>query len=328
MTPVLEVVAGWDLADGVVDGVEPFEVDRHLADVIEHRLLGVLMAAMRAGDVHVDQPERVADAHQQAMAQVLLLEDTMLDAVGVLAAAGIEARLLKGAAVAHLLPEPGQRVFGDTDLLVPSDQLGPAAAALEAAGGVRAQPPVSDEWERRFAKSITMRWHGGTELDLHRTLAPGPYGHLVDLDELAASTATVAIGGVDVPTLERERHLVHAAIHAALGDVEPRLGNLRDIAVLLERSDLDVDRVMRTVVRWAAEAPFAVGVRAAGAIGARHAVVDCADAHRPRGRDRRLLASYAERDGRFRRQTLASLTVVPWSEKPALLRSLTTSRRG
>lgn len=327
MTSVLEVVAGWDLADGVVDGVEPFEVDRHLGDVIEHRLLGVLLAAMRAGDVHVDQPERVADAHQQAMAQALLLEDTMLDAVEALVDAGIAVKLLKGAALAHLLPDPGLRVFGDTDLLVPSERLGDAAAVLESHGAVRAQAPVSADWERRFAKSITMRWRA-TEVDLHRTLAPGPYGHLVDLDELAASAATVSIGGVEVPTIDPELHLVHAAMHAALGDVEPRLGNLRDIAVLLERSELDVDRVMRTVVRWGAEAPFAAGVKAAGAIGARHAIVDWAEAHRPRGRDRRLLASYADRDGRFRRQTLASLAVVPWSEKPALLRSLTTSRRG
>lgn len=326
MSSVLEVVAGWDLADGVVDGVEPFEVDRHLADVEAHRLIGVLMAAMRAGDIQVDRPDRVAAAHERAMAQCLLLEDTMLAAVEVLAEAGVDSRLLKGAAIAHLLPDPGLRTFGDTDLLVASDQLAAAAAALERSGGRRAQPPVSDTWERRFAKSITLHWRGRTEIDLHRTLAPGPYGHLVDLDELAASAAIVTVGGVEVLTLEPELHLVHGALHAALGDVEPRLGNLRDIAALLERGDLDVDRVMRTVVRWGAEAPFAVGVKAAGAIGARHAVVDWAEAYRPPARDRRLLASYAERDGRFRRQTLASLTVVPWRDKPALLRSLADRR--
>lgn len=328
MTGVLEMVAGWALADGVVDSVEPFEVDRHLPMVVEHRLTGVLSAAMRAGDIDVDRPDVVDAAHEAAMAQALLLEDTMLDAVAALADAGIPTRLLKGAALAHLLPDPGLRVFGDTDLLVPADRLAAAASALEPLGAARAQPPVSADWERRFAKSITLRWRAGTELDLHRTLAPGPYGHLIDLDELARGDDTVRIGGLDVATLSPELHLVHAAMHAALGDVEPRLGNVRDIAVLLERTDLDVDRVMRTVVRWGAEAPFARGVVAAGAIGARHAVVDWAEAHRPRGRDRRLLASYADRDGRFRRQTVASLSVVPWRDKPALLRSLTTSRRG
>ncbi|MEM8748257.1 MAG: nucleotidyltransferase family protein [Actinomycetota bacterium] len=328
MTGVLDVVAGWDLADGVVDDVEPFEVDRHLPLVIEHRLTGVLLAAVRAGDIHVDAPAAVFDAHESAMAQALLLEDTMLDAVEALADAGIRAQLLKGAAIAHLLPDPGLRVFGDTDLLVPSDRLGDAAAALEPLGAGRAQAAVSPDWERRFAKSVTLRWRSATEIDLHRTLAPGPYGHLVDLAELERCDDIVSIGGVGVPTLSPELHLVHAALHVALGDVAPRLGNVRDIAVLLERTDLDVDRVMRTVVRWGAEAPFARGVAAAGAIGARHAVVDWAHAHRPRGRDRRLLASYEERNGRFRRQTLASLSVVPWRDKPALVRSLTTSRRG
>ncbi|MEO0494347.1 MAG: nucleotidyltransferase family protein, partial [Actinomycetota bacterium] len=298
MTGLLEFLAGWDLPDGVIDTIEPVDVDRHLPMIVEHRLTGVLLAAMRAGDVDVDRPDVVADAHEQAMAQALLLEDTMLEAVEALADAGIPARLVKGAAIAHLLPDPGLRVFGDTDLLVPADRLEAAAAALEPLGGRRAQPAVSPDWERRFAKSITIRWRAGTELDLHRTLTPGPYGHLIDLDELAASTATVDIGGVAVPTLEPELHLIHAALHVALGDVEPRFGNVRDIALLLERTDLDVDRVMRTIVRWGAEAPVAAGVAAAGAIGARHSVVDWAEAHRPRGRDRRLLASYAAREGR------------------------------
>jgi hypothetical protein len=187
---------------------------------------------------------------------------------------------------------------------------------------------MSPDWERRFAPSVTIRWRTGTELNLHRTLAPGPYGHLIDLDELVASTVTVEIGGVDVLTLRPELHLVHAALHVALGGVEPRLDHVRDIALLLERTNLDADRVMRTIVRWGAEAPAAVGFAAAGSVGARHPIIDWAETHRPSSRDRRLLASYADRDGRVRRQALASLTVVPWRDKPALLRSLVTPRRG
>lgn len=328
MSDLLEFLAGWDLSDGVIDTIDTVEVDRHLSVVAEQRLTGVLLAAMRAGEVEIDRPEVVVEAHERALAHARLLDTAMLESVEILLDVGITSRLLKGPAIARLLPEPDQRISADIDLLVPADQLDAAASALEAFGATRSQPAISLDWERRFAPSVTIGWRTGTELNLHRTLAPGPYGHLVDLDELAASTVTVEVDGVDVLTLRPELHLVHASLHIALGGVEPRLGDVRDLALLLERANLDVDRVMRTIVRWGAEAPAAVGFAAAGSIGARHPIIDWAEAHRPRSRDRRLLASYADRDGRVRRRALASLTVVPWRDKPALLRSLTSRRLG
>ncbi|MEC8069796.1 MAG: nucleotidyltransferase family protein [Actinomycetota bacterium] len=328
MSDLLEFLAGWDLSDGMIDTIDTVEVDRHLSVVTDHRLTGVLLAAMRAGEVEVDRPEVVVEAHEWALTHARLLDTAMLESVEILLDADITPCLLKGLAIARLLPESDERISADIDLLVPTDRLDDAASALEAVGATRSQPAMSPDWERRFAPSVTIGWRTGTELNLHRTLAPGPYGHLVDLDELAASTVTVEFDGIDVLTLRPELHLVHAALHIALGGVEPRLGDVRDLALLLERTNLDVDRVMRTIVRWGAEAPAAVGFAAAGSIGARHPIIDWAEAHRPRSRDRRLLASYADRDGRVRRQALASLTVVPWHDKPALLRSLTSRRLG
>ena len=328
MSDLLEFLAGWDLSDGVIDSVDVVEVDRHMPVVAEQRLTGVLLAAMRAGEVKVDRPEFVVEAYERALARARLLDTAVLESVEILLDAGMTPCLLKGSAIARLLPEPDQRISADIDLLVPADDLDAAASALAAVGATRSRPEISPDWERRFAPSVTVRRRTGTELNLHRTLAPGPYGHLIDLDELVASTVAVEVGGVDVLTLRPELHLVHAALYAALGGAEPRLGDVRDLALLLERTHLDVDRVMRTIVRWGAEAPAAVGFAAAGSIGARHPIIDWAEAHRPRRRDRRLLASYADRDGRVRRQALASLTVVPWRDKPALLRALTTRRPG
>ena len=328
VSDLLEFLAGWDLSDGVIDTVDTVEIDQHLSVVAEQRLTGVLLAAMRAGEAEVDRPEVVVEAHERALAGARLLDTFMLESVEILLDAGITPCLLRGSAIARLLPEPDQRISADIDLLVLADRLDAAASALEAFGATRSQPTISPDWERRFAPSVLIRRRTGAELSLHRTLAPGPYGHLIDLDELVASTIAIEVGGNDVFTLRPELHLVHAALHVALGGVEPRLGDVRDIALLLERTNLDVDRVMRTIVRWGAEAPAAVGFAAAGSIGARHPIIDWAEAHRPRSRDRRLLASYADRDGRVRRQALASLTVVPWRDKPALLRSLTTRRPG
>lgn len=324
MSLPLDVVAGWSLPNGVVDSVEPFAVSRHLALAAEQRLTGVVHAAMLAGDLEVDDPVAVGDAHRASMARSLALEDVLLEAVSVLEHATIEFRLLKGAALAHMDATPEQREFGDNDLLVRPDQLVEAAAAFEAVGASRVQPPLSPTWERRFAKSVTLRWRD-TELDLHRTLAPGPYGHTIDAASLFAGSndSAIRLAGISVPTLTPEAHLVHAAVHVALGDVVPRLGNVRDTALLIGRPGLDADRVIATVVAWRVEAPFAAGVLAAADIGAEpNGIVEWARRARRTRADRRAMASYAERDGRFRRQALASLRVLPWRDRVAYLRSL------
>lgn len=322
MSPILDVVAGWGLADGVIDSVDPFEAGRHLPLMAEHRLVGVAFAAMLAGDLEVDEPALVAEAHRDAMASSLLLEDVLLDAVSVLRSAGIDHRVVKGAALAHQRGLPEQRQFGDNDVLVRPGDLGRAAAALEREGAMRVHEPVSPRWEQRFAKSITLRWRG-TELDLHRTLAPGPYGLTIDGDALFASSDSFELAGVEVPTVCVEHHLIHAAVHVALGDVVARLGNVRDIALLLSASGLDADRVVAAAVEWRVEAPVAAGVLAADALGAETTgVVEWARRFRPSRTDRALMRSYAQRERRFRRQAVASLRVLGWGDRIAYVRSL------
>ena len=325
---VISFVAGYRLDRSPVDSIEPLDPARHLGELTRHKLVGVARAAMDAGDLLVDQPDALVQAHERAMADALQLEDVMLGAVGALGDAGIEMRVLKGSALAHGLGvDPSERMFGDTDLLVPADALPAATKAMERSGGHRAQPGLSDEFERRFAKSVTMRWRN-TELDLHRTLAPGPYGLTIDTRDLFGRRSSFEIAGRTVPTLSAEGHLMHAAIHVALGDVEPRLGNVRDIALLLTR-DLDLDLVMRTIERWRCGLPFAIGLQHAAAIGAGdHALLDWAAEQRPSRRDRRNLATYRERDGRFRAQAVASLRVLRWRDRVAYARALTTNRRG
>lgn len=328
MSPILEVVAGWGLADGVIDSVDPFEARRHLPLIAQHRLTGVAHAAMLAGELDVDEPDRVVDAHRHAMARVLLLEDVLLDAVALLDRAGLETRVLKGAALAHGLGSPERREFGDNDVLVRSGELRSAAAVLEAHGATRVHAALSPRWEERFAKSVTLRWRD-TEIDLHRTLAPGPYGLTISGDALFGSDATFALAGDELSTLSVEHHLVHAAVHVALGDVAPRLGNVRDVALLLSTPDLAADQVIATVTEWGVEAPFAAGVVAADRIGAETtSVVEWGRRFRPNRTDRNLLQSYARRDGRFRRQAIASLRVLGWRDRLAYARSLTPSRAG
>lgn len=301
-----------------------------------HRLLGVLAAAVAAGAVDVVPEDRaeVTAAHEDAMREVLLLEDVLLDAVDVLADAGIDCRVLKGAALAHMVhPDPAQRCFGDNDVLVAAADIDAAVAALVAAGATRPVPVLSSSFDRRFAKSVTLRWSGGTELDLHRTLAAGPYGHLIVLDDLRCDPAEVLLAGRALPTLPADLHLLHAAIHVALGDVEPRLGNLRDVALLAARPSIDAPSVISTAIRWGCAAPVALGLRATAVLGHRRSSIEqWGDDFAPDGVDLRRLEAYSRRDGRFRRQARATWSVLGWRDRlafsSALLRPRTAPRSG
>ena len=110
MIDLLEFLAGWDLSDGMIDTIDTVEVDRHLSVVTEHRLTGVLLAARRAGEVEVDRPEVVVEAHEWALTHARLLDTAMLESVEILLDADITPCLLKGLAIARLLPESDERL--------------------------------------------------------------------------------------------------------------------------------------------------------------------------------------------------------------------------
>ena len=105
VSDLLEFLAGWDLSDGMIDTIDTVEVDRHLSVVTEHRLTGVLLAAMRAGEVEVDRPEVVVEAHERALAHARLLDTAMLlPTQAVPAAAVAAAAKLCGPAVVPSAP--------------------------------------------------------------------------------------------------------------------------------------------------------------------------------------------------------------------------------
>lgn len=322
----LRSLAGYGLVGAPDPAAQPPPIAEVLDEARGHRLLGVLAAAVAEGavDVAPDDRDRVAAAHEDAMREVLLLEDVLLDAVGVLAGAGIDSRVLKGAALAHMVhPDPAQRCFGDNDVLVAAADIDAAVAALVAAGATRPVPALSSSFDRRFAKSVTLRWSGGTELDLHRTLAAGPYGHLIVLDDLRRDPAEVILAGRALTTLPADLHLLHGAIHVALGDIEPRLGNLRDLALLAARPSIDAPSVIGTAIRWGCAAPVALGLRATGVLGHRRAPIEqWGDDFVPDAIDLRRLAAYGRRDGRFRRQARATWSVLGWRDRLAFSSAL------
>ena len=85
---------------------------------------------------------RSSHAHEEAMRACVRLERVALEVTADLAAAGIETRLLKGAATARLdYDDPSWRSFGDVDLLVRSDDYDAAVGRCCAAAAPGADRP-------------------------------------------------------------------------------------------------------------------------------------------------------------------------------------------
>lgn len=317
----LVALAGWGIGTQQIPAC-PGSLTSMLPEVKEHKLIGVLAAAIAQEQVPASDSERdaVKEAHRRAMGEVLLLEEMLLAAVEVLESAGIAHRVLKGSALAHTVhPDPSHRSFGDNDILVESDQINHAADALIAAGAVRKHQRLSESFDRRFAKSITLDWLHNTEIDLHRTLAPGPFGLLIDPSDLWTPAAVFEIASRQLSTFSPELHLLNAALHVALGDVEPRLGNLRDLALLCNTESLDHQAVIDMASRWRCQAPVAAGVDAAAALGVDPGTLgEWAASREITPKEASLMSAYSRVEGRFRRQSMASLRVLPtWRDRLA-----------
>jgi hypothetical protein len=210
-----------------------------------------------------DQAAEVHEAHVAALSADLARERQLIGLVGVLRGSGLDHRALKGAAVAHLdYPDPALRSFADVDLLVRADEWDDAIRVLQDAGWERSFAEPRPGFERRFVKGmvLTRPDDGSIELDLHRTLALGPFGLTVRLEDLWADCEVLRLGAAEVKALAAEERFLHACFHAVLGDTPPRLVPLRDIAQMSHRPSLDLDRVIRLARSWRAEAVLVRGV--------------------------------------------------------------------
>ena len=242
-----------------------------LVRTVRHeRMLGLLACAVADGAIATtdDQAAEVHDAHVAALCGDLVRERELIDLVGLLEGSGVDHRVLKGAAVAHLdYPDPALRSFADVDLLVRAEEWEEAIQVLRQAGWERQFAEPRPGFERRFVKGmvLTRPEDGGTELDLHRTLALGPFGLTVRLEDLWADYEVLQVGGVRLRALATEERFLHACFHAALGDLPPRLVPLRDIAQMSLCGKLDLGRVVRHAESWRAEAVLVRAVELAWA---------------------------------------------------------------
>ncbi len=315
---VLAAAAAHGLASEHVLPAEPLAPDpwRTLVATAEKdRLVDHLASAAASGHLALTdaQHRELAQREERWQAHALAMERLLLRVADHLESDGVELRVIKGPALAHTVyPEPALRTFGDVDIVVPAAQLGPARRSLvHHLGGDDPLPELRPGFDAEFGKDVLVRV-GSAEIDVHRTLAAGPFGLRVPVAELMDDPVAFELGGRRLQTLGPAATYLQTCYNAALGDVPPRLASLRDVAQLDLVTRPDPAAVADLTSRWGAAAVV-------------HHAVGCAWSTLGLGptelsrwaasltvtdRDRRLLAASTSAGRSYTRQ-LAALATIP-----------------
>jgi hypothetical protein len=291
--------------------------EQMLDECEHHRAIGFAGEAVRAGDLLLTDAQRAQfeSYWQDWLAHSLRLERLVVRATDSLAKAGIDVRVIKGVALAHLVyPEPSWRVFRDADLLVQGDHFDAAVEILNREVSVtRVLPELRAGFDRHFGKEALLRSTECLELDLHRTLVEGALGLTVHLPDLFAPPVQLTIAGKPVATLAPAPQLLNAAYTAVLADWPPRLSALRDVVQLLLMQRPEPDQVRALARRWRAEAVLAEALlRATDTLTPQlvSPLLDWSRTYHKRPIERLLAASYRGPSRAFTPH-LAALVVAP-----------------
>lgn len=212
--------------------------DALLRQARRDRVIPALASAVSDGAVEVsDEDARaIGDAWNATMRRCLSIDDRLVWLHDELATLGIDLRVLKGPASAHLdHRSPELRQYGDLDVLIRSDDLPRVFELLTGAGFERTFATPSTRYDRRYIKSASFR--GDVEIDVHRTIADSPLGHRIPAAELWGPGEDFEVGGTPVTALSKEQRFVHACLHSHLGPPPTPLSSHADLAALLRRVD-------------------------------------------------------------------------------------------
>ncbi len=210
-----------------------------LGEATHHRLLPLAYWTFKLHDIEtprqVKQIMAAAYLRQKSLAQAQTA--AMLETLRALSGRGIEALVLKGGALAHLVyPEPGLRPMEDIDILVAPDCAALAREVLLSLGYVA--PPESSRYDRLYHHlPMAHRQDSGHTvcIELHRELFIRILNCPLDFSHLARPFAHFEIDGGNVPHLG-EPDLLWMQYRGLRKLAEPlRKLQLVNIALLAER---------------------------------------------------------------------------------------------
>ena len=297
--------------------LDPSEWDELVESVRLHRLAGLLAAVVHDGDLPVtpEQRDQALTEHARAMHRCLELEARLLWVTDLLEGRSINPRVLKGPAFAHLdYPDPALRSFIDIDLLVRREQYDAAVDALTSVGYERTFQELRPGFDRRFGKGASFH-----DLDLHRSFAMGPYGLTLDLDDVWRSSDRFEIAGRSFETLDPDQRFLHACYHAAIGKPDVRFGPLRDLAGMLQRNGVHIDRALELSAQWQSTAVIARAVKLAWDAFAltETPLSRWACGFAPSKRDQQALRTYLDRDMGEAARSYVAIRAIPGARAKA-----------
>jgi hypothetical protein len=276
------------------------------------RLVGLLRAAAQDGVIALrgGQWGRLEQAYRSVAAQSAVAKEATVMMAETLHGSDIECRVLKGPALAYLdYPSADLRPFIDVNLLVKATEFTRAIEVLEGAGFTRSHAEPAPGFDARFRKGTSLVSASGMHVDLHRTIADGPYAMMVEHAELFKASSEIDVDGHRLFALGPEERLLHACFEARVGDTRPLLVRLRDIVQMVLTQDLDIGRIELLSGAWSAQSLVAEAVRRAWTLLGVTDMVPLsawASAHQTSRRDQRRLLAYH----RARSRTLVSVQTL------------------
>jgi hypothetical protein len=306
--------------------------DRLLGRLEIERLSGLAVARWEAGwlELTKEQAEELLVAQREAMLLCLQIERSLLQLAERFDLAEIEFVVLKGPALAHTVyQDPSWRPFGDLDVLVRTRDWRRALDVLAGMGFRRRLPEPRSGFDERFGKAATHDRSDGVVVDLHRTLAAGPFGLWIEPEELFRNQMGFRLGGREFQRLGDTPLLAHACIHASLGLGNPLAMTLRDIAQIAASQSIDRHALDEWSNRWHLGVVFQSAFESTNLRLGGFNDVTQEFANRPVAvGDRKMLAVYKsprrERSG----PALAALRAIPGiGQKIAYIRALLVPQR-
>ena len=171
-----------------------------------------------SGTVPSEIDRRLACLALDRAFRMRVLEQRTRESVAVLAAAGIDVALLKGAGLAATLYGSfAARPMKDVDLLVPPAQADLAKRLMMSAGWECDRQLPGDEVYRvhhHLAPLVDSRG-SRSRLEIHRTLLPTGHPFALSMAELWGAMRVADLDGSSVYVLDPTHHALHIAIHFA-----------------------------------------------------------------------------------------------------------------